>query len=589
MNNGAILFVCRHNSARSQIAEGFARKLAPGGVSVLSAGIEPDLTLHPRAVSIMKDYGVDLSDQYPKPIRELNSLWFDLVITLCSEMDKNPSCPLMAGSPANVHWGLEDPAQAKGDEADVQAAFRESAEKIQQLVVDLFERGYYEAFSLHKRNMDIIIDNLSEGVVAHDLNRTIFYFSRGAERLTGVSATEAIGRDCHEVFIPRLCGENCSFCDNMEISEFQKKCYSTVMPEIQGERKELDVTVVPLRGMDGAMQGVVASLFDKTDINRCRFEMNGGPESFSGIIGQSAVMRQVFQQIRDLAAYDAPVYIFGETGTGKELVARAVHRESVRRDNPFVPINCGALPEGLVESELFGHVKGSFSGAVRDKKGRFELAEKGSIFLDEIAELPKNVQVKLLRFLQEGVLEKVGSEKMLSADVRIISASNTDLKKEVEKGNFRDDLFYRINVIPIVLPPLRDRKTDIPLLVRHFLNVENHKNNIKRPVIDDEAMTAIMDYHWPGNIRELENAIQFAVIKCRNNLITTADLPLELSRLNGGSGQRGPSRKLDFTTVKETLAKAGGNKSKAARLLKVGRATLYRFLEDYPELGNGEE
>ncbi|MFP4444930.1 MAG: sigma 54-interacting transcriptional regulator [Desulfosudaceae bacterium] len=589
MDKAALLFVCRHNSARSQMAEGFARQMAPAGVSILSAGVEPALQIHPQAVTAMASHGIDLSDQSPKSIRDLDALRFDLVITLCSETDRNPSCPLMAGSPANVHWALDDPARSGQDEAALEASFRKSAEEIRQLVYNLFHRVYLEAFVLHKRNMDRIIDNLSEGVMAHDLDRIIFYFSRGAERLTGISATEAIGRDCHEVFIPRLCGDNCSFCDDMEITDFQKKCYATVIPEVRGERKELDVTVVPLQGADGKMQGVVASLSDKTEINRARYAQEDSPTSFAGIIGQTTAMKQVFQQIRDLAAYDAPVHIFGETGTGKELVAQAVHRESVRRDNPFVPINCGARPEGLVESELFGHVKGSFSGAVRDKKGRFELADKGTIFLDEISELPKNVQVKLLRFLQEGILEKVGSEKTITSDVRIISASNADLKKEVEKGNFRDDLFYRINVIPIVLPPLRERKNDIPLLVRHFVNREHLKTHGKRPVIDDEAMQAIMEYHWPGNIRELENAIQFAVIKCRNDRITSADLPLELSRSNNNAGQRGPSRKLDTASVKEALEKAGGNKSKAARLLDVGRATLYRFLENHPELNSGQE
>ncbi len=588
MKKGAVLFICRRNSARSQIAEGFARQMAPEGVAVYSAGTEPATKIHPLAVTVMKEYGIDLSDQSPKNLQDLHPLEFDLAISLCSPITYEKDCPAVAGSPANVHWGLDDPAVHDEKSPRALEAFQKTAKEIQQLVFNLFNRGYFDAFLLHKQNTDRIIDNLAEGVMAHDLNRTIFFFSRGAERLTGVSATEAIGKDCYEVFQPRLCGENCSFCDTNQITGFQKKCYSTVVPEVKGERKELDVTVVPMRGPDGKMRGVVASLFDKTDLNRDGFNKDNGPHRFAGIIGQTPAMKQVFQQIRDLAAYDAPVHIFGETGTGKELVARAIHTESTRRDNLFVPINCGALPEGLVESELFGHMKGSFSGAVRDKKGRFELADKGTIFLDEIAELPKTVQVKLLRFLQEGVLEKVGSEKIFSADVRIVSASNKDLKKEVENGNFRDDLFYRINVIPIMLPPLRNRKNDIPLLVRHFLNAEYNRNGGKRPEMSDEALAAIMDYQWPGNVRELENAIQFAVIKCRDNLITPADLPLELMKQENYNGQRGPSRKLDLAAVKAALKKTGDNKSKAARLLGVGRATLYRFLEIHPELNTGE-
>ena len=588
MDNGALLFICRRNSARSQIAEGFAKQQAPEGVTVFSAGTDPAPALHPLAKVVMEEHGVDISGQYPKNIKELKALRFDLAVTLCASLKPEQACPSIAGSPANVHWGLDDPAAFGESGPEALAAFRETAREIKQLVFNLFNRGYFNAFSLHKHNTDRIIDNLAEGVIAHDLNRTIFFFSRGAERMTGISATEAIGKDCHEVFNPRLCGDNCSFCDNSPIPNFQKKCYATVLPEARGERKELDVTVVPIKGGDGSLQGVVASLCDKTDLRRGYANGQGGPRGFAGIIGQSPAMKQVFQQIRDLSAYDAPVHIFGETGTGKELVARAIHSESTRRDNLFVPINCGALPEGLVESELFGHVKGSFSGAVRDKKGRFELADKGTIFLDEIAELPKTVQVKLLRFLQEGILEKVGSEKILTADVRIVSASNKDLKQEVENGHFRDDLFYRINVIPIVLPPLRARKTDIPLLVRHFLNAEHNRNGGKRPDITDEAMAAIMDYHWPGNVRELENAIQFAVIKCRNNRITPADLPMELVRNGERGGQRGPACKLDVEAVEQALEKAGGNKSKAARLLNVGRATLYRFLESHPGLDNAE-
>ncbi len=589
MDNGAILFICRQNSARSQMAEGFAKQMAPEGVAVFSAGPEPSPEVHPLAIAVMREHGIDISGHFPKRIQDLHALNFDLAITLCSSLKQGEECPAVAGSPAIVHWGLEDPAIHGTSGPEALEAFRESARAIKQLVFNLLNRGYFDAFVLHKKNTDRIIDNLAEGVIAHDLNRTIFFFSRGAERLTGLSATEAIGKDCYDVFKPRLCGDNCSFCDKNEVPVFQKKCYSTIIPEVRGERRELDVTVVPIRAGDAKMRGVVVALADKTDLRRCYLEREHGPHSFAGIISQTPAMKQVFQQIRDLAAYDAPVHIFGETGTGKELVARAIHRESTRRDNLFVPINCGALPEGLVESELFGHVKGSFSGAVRDKKGRFEMADKGTLFLDEIAEMPKNTQVKLLRFLQEGILEKVGSEKTMTADVRIISASNKDLKKEVEKGSFRDDLYYRINVIPITLPPLRERKNDIPLLARHFLNAENNRHHGKRPEISDEAMASIMDYQWPGNVRELENAIQFAVIKCRDNLITPADLPLELARQNSHNGQRGPARKLDTPSVQAALEKAGSNKSKAARILGVGRATLYRFLEIHPELDIEEQ
>ena len=242
-------------------------------------------------------------------------------------------------------------------------------------------------------------------------------------------------------------------------------------------------------------------------------------------------MIQIFQQITNVASFDYPVQIYGETGTGKELIATAIHNESGRRGAPFVPINCGALPEGLIESELFGHVKGAFSGAIRDKKGRFELAEGGSILLDEVAELSKYMQVKLLRFLQDNRFEKVGGEKTISVNARIISATNKDLKKEVQQNNFREDLYYRLNVIPIYIPPIRERRNDIPLLIDHFLNETRKRYDGKPFKITKEAVSIMMDYKWPGNVRELQNAIQFAIVKSNGKIILPEDLPMELRKL----------------------------------------------------------
>jgi transcriptional regulator with PAS, ATPase and Fis domain len=294
-------------------------------------------------------------------------------------------------------------------------------------------------------------------------------------------------------------------------------------------------------------------------------------------------MLTVFQQIEDVADYDFPVHIYGETGTGKELVANAIHIKSQCSQGPFVPINCGALPEGLIESELFGHVKGAFSGAIKEKKGRFELADGGTIFLDEVAELGKTLQVKLLRFLQEGTFEKVGGEKTVRVNVRVISATNKNLKKEVQKNNFREDLYYRLNVIPIHIPPLKERKTDIPLLTEYFLNQINH--NGKKPVkeFSDSAIARMLDYSWPGNVRELQNTVQFSIVRTSGSVITEDDLPLELRQLTCFPVKRGPARKLDISSVRSALITTGGNKARAARQLDVGRATLYRFLSEHPE------
>ncbi len=312
---------------------------------------------------------------------------------------------------------------------------------------------------------------------------------------------------------------------------------------------------------------------------------------FAGIIGRNAAIKEMFETIKGVADYKIPVLVQGESGTGKELAARAIHNESVRSDKPFVAVNCGALPHGLLESEIFGHVKGAFSGAVKDRKGRFELARGGTIFLDEIAELPRDMQVKLLRVLQDGIFEPVGSEKSIKANVRVISATNKDLKKEVQKGNFRDDLFYRIGVIPIQIPPLRDRKDDIPLLVKFFLE-QASLDGQPSDGFSKKALSAMINYDWPGNIRELQSAVWYALIMSKGKTIQPEHLPIELNNNKTRSfpnsdkekPSRGPSKKLDKEVVKEALIKTGGNKSKASRRLGVGRATFYRFLKDFPEI-----
>lgn len=352
---------------------------------------------------------------------------------------------------------------------------------------------------------------------------------------------------------------------------------------INGEACDLVllVSAAPLEHEGESLAIVI--LEDITELNTLRRRLKT-EQSFAGIIGRHSSMEELFETIRDVAGIDVPVLVQGESGTGKELVAAAIHNEGHRANKPFVPVNCAALPEGLLESELFGHVKGSFTGALRDKKGRFELANGGTLFLDEVVDLPKVLQSKLLRVLQEGTFERVGDEKTISVDVRVISAANRDLKLEVKKGNFRDDLYYRINVVPIYMPPLRKRKNDIPLLLDHFLNAAAERYKLPPPKVSKQAVAKMMDYQWPGNVRELQNAIQFAIIKCNGSEILPMDLPMELRDLATVLPSRGPSKKLDIDSVASALKQTGGNKAKAARLLGVGRATLYRFLADYPEV-----
>lgn len=307
---------------------------------------------------------------------------------------------------------------------------------------------------------------------------------------------------------------------------------------------------------------------------------------FDRIIGQSSPMQHLYRVIKRVARTDSTILITGESGTGKELIANAIHYHSDRRDKPFVPINCGAIPEELLESELFGHEKGAFTGAFKDRKGRFELADKGTIFLDEIGEMSPKLQVKLLRFLQETKFQRVGGSRTVQVDVRIIAATNKDLEKAVSGGEFREDLFYRLNVIPIHVPPLREREGDTPLLVHHFLQHHCQKKEIPQKKLSNAALESLERYSWPGNVRELENVMERLVILTEADEIRMDDLPKRM-RLEAPPsspppveiGERGINLKdflddLENKLIMDALKRAGGVKNKAAKLLGLNRTTL---------------
>ena len=442
-----------------------------------------------------------------------------------------------------------------------------------------------------------LFESIPCGVLIIDGDRRILAVNNVLEQTFGVSEAEIIdqrggeGLKCVNAFKnPKGCGfaEECVSCgvrstalEALSGNQIHRK-KATLQLLIDGKTRNLQLLISAAPFDHEGKRLAVIILEDITELNTLRRRLKTD-QSFAGIIGRDVKMQELFETIREVAEVDVPVLIQGESGTGKELVAAAIHNEGIRAKKPFVPVNCGALPEGLLASELFGHVKGSFTGALRDKKGRFELANGGTLFLDEVVDLPKDMQAKLLRVLQEKTFERVGDEKTKSVDVRIISAANRDLKNEVKRGNFRDDLYYRIAVVPIYLPSLRERKNDIPLLIDHFFTRIVKDGRKDTPEISDEAVSLLMDYHWPGNVRELENVIQFAIVKCRGRKILPKDLPVELHRHNVPITSRGPSRKLDLEIVTSALVKSGGNKAKAARLLGVGRATLYRFLGEYPQ------
>ena len=302
---------------------------------------------------------------------------------------------------------------------------------------------------------------------------------------------------------------------------------------------------------------------------------------FENIIAKSSKMQRLIELIKVVGKSNATVLITGESGTGKELVARAIHSQSHRRNKPFVAVSCAALPESLLESELFGHEKGSFTGAYSRKKGKFEFASGGTLFLDEIGEMSANIQVHLLRVLEEKEFTRVGGNEPLRVDVRVISATNKDLRKAIEKQEFREDLYYRLNVVNIELPPLRERKEDIPLLAEHFLNKFASENRKEITGFSTDTVEFLLDYDWPGNVRELENAIERAVILAKDSIITIADLPQKKISPAYSTAQRKNLKEVEKEHILNILRETGENYSQAARILGISRMTLYKKAREY--------
>jgi two-component system response regulator HydG len=343
--------------------------------------------------------------------------------------------------------------------------------------------------------------------------------------------------------------------------------------------KELDIIDLILNQTKGAIR---RSAIHEEEIRKLRTRIERTAE-FSGIIGKDPQMQNIYRLIEDIAPTDATVLIEGESGTGKELVARAIHRQSLRRNKPFIVINCSAYPSTLLESELFGHEKGAFTGAIRQKSGRFEQADDGTVFLDEIGEIAPAAQIKLLRILQSQKFERIGGEKTLTVDVRILAATNKELLQEVQKGSFREDLFYRLNVIPMHLPPLRKRRNDIPLLARHFLRRFAVEQNKEIQDFSSETMRLLLNYPWPGNVRELENSIEDSAVLAKRSEVQISDLPSAISEVAPPVASETPGTifENEKKLLQEVLEECDWNKKKAALQLGISRSTLYEKLKKY--------
>lgn len=350
-----------------------------------------------------------------------------------------------------------------------------------------------------------------------------------------------------------------------------------------GLKRVLSFSATTVVDKDGIVSGAAAFIRDDTQLDFLEKQVSRKTE-YAGIVGKDSSMQRMFSLIDALANVPTTVLINGESGTGKEMVAAALHHQGARRKGPFVKVNCSALSEHLLESELFGHVRGAFTGAIADKIGRFQMANKGTILLDEIGDISPAMQMRLLRVLQEHEFERVGDATPIRCDVRVIAATNQDLAEKVRLGAFRQDLYYRLNVIRLIVPPLRDRKDDIPLLAEHFLNKFSLKFNRPLCTMSQEAMALLMRYSWPGNVRELEHVIEYATVFSSSGTITEQDLPHDLmvSILQDQTEEVLPAVVQDGMSLDTALEKAGGNKAKAARLLGLSRSTLYRMLRDDP-------
>jgi two-component system response regulator HydG len=441
-----------------------------------------------------------------------------------------------------------------------------------------------------------IIDCMADGVFTMDANGLISSWNPAMERISGYSAAEALGKTCQLLQCSRCFGKNCPAdirkCRILEqgISEI-KECQ---VRHKDGHDVDVIKNAAVVRDDQGAILGVVETITDLTELVRARkraqeaFLRLGELHRMDKIIGKSKSMQTVYTAISAAAASEATVLIQGDSGTGKELVAGAIHYNGDRRDGPFVIVNCSSLAETLLESELFGHVRGAFTGASRDRAGRFEEASGGTIFLDEIGEVSPFIQVKLLRVLQEREIERVGDSRKRKLDIRVVTATHQDLYANVRQGLFREDLYYRLKVFPIYLPSLRQRREDIPLLADYFIQLMNQKTGKRISGLSSLALQRFMDYSWPGNVRELENAIEHAFVLCQRELIDLSDLPIEIrqpdyatvypSLAASTTPGRGSRPKLSKEALIELLKACDWNKAEAGRRAGLSRTAIWKYM-----------
>lgn len=430
--------------------------------------------------------------------------------------------------------------------------------------------------------MEVILDSIADGVFTIDRDRNIVSFNRAAEKITGISREHALGQKCFDVFHASICQTACALEKTIKTGK-EIIDHSINILNSKGELLPVSVSTSVLRDKDGTIIGGVETFRDLSSLEELRKEISKH-YTFKDIISKNHEMQKLFDVLPDIAESDSTVLIQGPSGSGKELFARAIHNLSHRKNKNYVIVNCGALPGTLLESELFGYVKGAFTDARKDKPGRFALAEGGTLFLDEIAELSTALQVKLLRVLQQKEYEPLGATRSSKANVRIIAATNKDLSQLLARGTFREDLYYRLNVVKIELPPLNRHREDIPLLIDHFIHQFNLKKGKNIGGISDQALGLLIEHEFPGNVRELENIIEHAFVLCHGPQIKAEHLPKELTsrpqpenNLITQSGNK--FRDAETQIIREVLNKHKGNRAKTAAELGINKSTLWRKMK----------
>jgi len=425
---------------------------------------------------------------------------------------------------------------------------------------------------------DAILESISDGVFTVDLGWRITSFNRAAEEITGVPRSEALGRLCSEVFRSSLCGGACPLQDTLACGRPRIGICGYIITA-QGDRVPISVSTAVFRDEEGRVMGGAETFRDLSEVDALKRELEGRYH-VGELFSRSPRMHRLFEVLPAIAASPSTVLVTGETGTGKELFARTIHDLSAHGEGPFVAVNCAALPDTLLESELFGVKAGAYTGATRDRLGRFAQARGGTIFLDEIGEISPALQVRLLRVLQERTFEPLGASRTESTDARVIVATNRNLPELIRTGAFREDLYYRINVVRLELPPLRDRKDDLGLLAEQFISRFNRVQNRNVPGISPEALSLLMAHDWPGNIRELENCIERAFVLCGDGRIDIRHLPEELiSSVPQGCEHASVHDLLDRQAIEAALERAGFNRLAAARALGIHKTTLFRRMK----------